>query len=436
MAEPVDIILLTYNRPALLGAMVDSLERNTLWPHRLTIVDNASGPETRSWLRANAGRFERIVWNPSNEHLAGFQRGIAATAGELLVLSDADLAVHEPQDGACWLTRLVGLLERHPDFGLIGVRLDSVTEARNARLETAPLIDGEILEAASGVWLNLLRRSALAVPYMSDGITAHAIRRAGLRVGVAANVYATHLGDGDPQRHPDYLARKQAAGGWRTTYPDYPELALAAPPPTLEAIALAAPVLAALDAAGVAPAETVELASEPLLGAVEPEIATVAAPAGMVRALAVLEPGRPLDPVFAGAAETVVVLASAGVPAAPEGWQLVAETPGPHRAVLALAGVASGRRWRRMLLYSASEHRDNWLAVFRAGCFGEDPARRVYTYRRDVPLEADRPPAAVAARSASEAPRLAVRRRRIGSLATKLRRLLRAEWALLRGRGR
>jgi hypothetical protein len=428
VAEPVDIILLSYNRTDYLAAMVDALEQRTRWPHRLTIVDNASGPRTREWLRANADRFERVIWNGSNEHLAGFRHGIEATGGEFYVLSDADLVVAEPDGDECWLTRLVALAARHPDFGLIGVRLDSISAARNSHLAAAPVIDGELIETATGVWLNLIRRAALRIPYMSDGIASHAIRRSGYRVGVAASVYATHLGDQDPERHPDYLARKQAASGWRTTYPAYPELERSAPPPTLEALALAAPVLAALEAHGVAPSEAAELAERPILGAVVADLTS-----GAPRAVAVLERRSPA-PAFAAAAELVVVLAPADAPPPPAGWRLVGEEPGPHRVMLALARIASAPRWRRRLLYSTAEHRERWLAVFRAACFGDDPALRVYIYAREQPAAG----AALTSPAVSRPhnPRVNVAGRRLGALITKLRRLAKAEWALLRGRGR
>lgn len=441
MAEPVDIILLSYNRLDFLAEMIEKLEQRTVWPHRVTIVDNASGPATRQWLRDNAQRFHQIIWNERNEHLGGFQRGIAATSGELFVLSDADLVVSVPEGAACWLTRLVELAERHPDFGLLGVRLDSVSAARNAHVETARVVDREILETATGVWLNLIRRAALSVRYMSDGIASHAIRRAGYRVGVAAQVYATHLGDQDPQRHPDYLARKQASSGWRTTYPDYPELARSASPPTLHALALAAPVLASLEHRGIAPADTVELcAPHPTLAAVAPEVIAVTPatpiPSG-ARAIAVLAPEQPelLERAFATAAELVFVLATSAVPPTPAGWRFAAEHAGPDRVMLALADLGSRPRWRQRLLYSTSEHREQWLGVFRAACFGDDPAYRLYVYERVSPLPTRAlEPRASAAGPANPAP--AARGRRIGALATKLRRLVVAEWELLRGRGR
>jgi hypothetical protein len=446
VAEPVDIILLSYNRLDYLVEMVASLEQHTQWPHRLTIVDNASGPATRQWLRDNAARFHQIVWNERNEHLAGFQRGIEATSSELFVLSDADLVVSEPTAKGCWLTQLVALASRHSDFALLGVRLDSVSEARNAQLEGAPTIDGEVLETSTGVWLNLIRRSALRVPYMSDGITCHALRRAGHRVGIAAEIRATHLGDADPLRHPDYLARKQASSGWRTTYPEYPELLDSAPPPTMLEVAFAAPVLAALERHCISHAETAELrAPGAILVAVAPAITAWNAgeltPAA-ARAIALLLPSDEaqtddrLAEAFALAGEWVVLLSSPATPPAATGWSLVSEQPGPHPALCRFATLAGRPRWQRLLLYSTSEHRGEWLAVFRAGCFGEDLPLRVYVFHRDTPLPplphtplqpppgTPRPPRAV--------PR--IRRRRLGALATKTRRLIAAEWHLARSR--
>jgi hypothetical protein len=464
LPDPVDIVLLAYNRVDYLGEMVDSLEAHTRWPYRLTIVDNVSGPETRNWLRANRERFHQIVWNQRNEHLAGYQRGIARTTSPLFVVSDADVLPHPPTAEGCWLTRLVQLAERHRDFGLIGARLDSVTAARDIRPDQRRLIDGELLEAGTGVWLNLIRRCALRIPYMSDGITSYAIRRSGYRVGVAPQVLATHLGDQDAIRYPDYLARKQAASGLGTTYPEYTELSEASRPPLLRELALAAPVLAALAAHGVDPGDTVEISREPWppLNAVEPRVQCAvkghkraaaqfvygAAPPlspGAARALAVLCPERRDDELLrealAVAAEFVFLLS----PSAPDddlaGFSLLEERSGPVAAIERLAGVASSRRWKRSLSYSTLERRREWLATMQAACF-DGPARvRVYVLRRDPPRPAaesrwldagDRPPGAQPATPPHWRP--PVRRARAGPLLTKAARLLIAEWHLWRSR--
>ena len=433
MSEPVDVVVLAYNRLDYLVEMIDALEERTRWPYRLTVVDNVSGPQTRQWLRQNRGRFERVIFNQRNEHLAGHARGIDATSSELFVLSDADLVPHQPDGETCWLTQLVALAERHSDFGLIGARLDSVSEARNEHLEHAPLIDGEILETSTGVWLNLMRRSALRVPYMSDGITCYALRRAGYRVGIAASVFVTHLGDLDPQRHPDYLARKVAASGWGVTYPEYPELAEGAPVPTLLALALAAPVLAAADGAGVARADIVELAGgegTPLSDA-DPNVRLASSVgAGAARAIAVVAPTpQTLEAALVGAADLVLVSAGTDAPAEPAGWRLESELATVTPALERFARRALGKRMRAVLGHTTVEHRAQWLAAFSAASFGDEGSRRVYVLRRENPLDAT----GVITPAPREAPaRRLPRRRVVGPLATKAHRLIRAEWHLRR----
>jgi Glycosyl transferase family 2 len=461
LAEPVDIILLAYNRVDYLSEMVDALERETRWPYRLTIVDNVSGPETRNWLRAHRDRFAQIIFNQHNEHLAGYQRGIAETSSDMFVVSDADVLPHPPIAEGCWLTRLVALADRHPDFGLISTRLDSISAARDIRADEKRMIDDELIETSTGVWLNLIRRRALRIPYMSDGITSYAIRRSGFRVGVATDVLATHLGDQDPERHPDYLARKQAASGLGTVYPDYPELAQASRPPTLRELGLAAPLLAALKSHGVEASETVELSRElwPPLGAVEPQVdgcvrglpiaaarwtyvKTPPLRPGGARAVALVCRGE-LDSQLLGdacatAGEFIFLLSPSAPPEELEGWTLLEEQPGLATAIERLADVGSSRRWQRQLFFSTSEQRRHWLAMMRAGCFDGPSRLRVYVLRRNdvVPADACRWRDSTVGASRPIAPlwRAPVTRARVGPVLTKASRLVRAEWYLWRTR--
>ena len=456
MPEPIDIILLAHNRMDYLRRMVDALEANTVWPYRLTIVDNVSGPETRQWLRDNEVRFHQIVWNRRNEHLAGHQRGIEATESELFVVSDADLLPHPPTADGCWLTRLVGLADRHRDFGLIASRIDS-DSIRTSPFEGKLRVDGEIIETETGVWLNLMRRGALRVPYMSDGITCYAIKRAGYRVGVAQDVFCTHLGDEDVGRHPDYLARKQAATALGVVYPDYPEVHNIPRPPSLDELSLAVPVLDALAAHGVAPADAVELSDRawPPTASVEPAVQSAAAVGGATAATWRFAGAPPLaaggaravvlamadhderlfEAAQALAAEWVVALTPEPVPRLAEGWRVVEERPGVHPVLRRLARIGGRRRWRRALGYSTSQHGAQWRAVMRAGAFGDD-ALRLYVLRREPALPAaERWMADTPGASSGEAPSwnpLLRRSNRTAALVTKALRLARAEWHLRR----
>lgn len=461
MADPVDIILLAYNRVEYLSEMVDALEQRTLWPYRLTIVDNVSGPETRNWLRANRNRFHQLIFNDRNEHLAGYQRGIARTDSALFVVSDADVLPHPATDEGCWLTRLIGLAERHPDFGLISTRLDSVTAARDIEAARKQLIDDELIETSTGVWLNLIRREALRIPYMSDGITSYSIRRSGYRVGVAAAVLATHLGDQDPERYPDYLARKQAASGLGTVYPEYPELAQAARPPRLSELMHAAPLLAAMREHAIEPGDTVELsrAEWPPLAAAEPGVescvrgqhptaarwtytaAPPLAPGGATAVAVSCPDGIDHDLVqdaLSVAGEWVLILGSGEVPPEPDGWTIVDERPGPAEAFERLAETASSDRWRRVIGYSTLEHRRQWLEALEAACFDGPCRARVYVLRRQEPLPrtSDRWRDELGQTPALPRWSAPVRRARVGPLLTKASRLARAEWCLARQRRR
>ncbi len=88
---------------------------------------------------------------------------------------------------------------------------------------------------------------------------------------------------------------------------------------------------------------------------------------------------------------------------------------------------SQGRRIRALLGHTTVEHRAQWLAVFAAARFGDDQSRRVYVLRRERPLE--RSGAITAAPRGAPAHRLP-RRRVDGPLATKVNRLIRAEWHL------
>lgn len=457
LPEPVDIILLSYNRLDYLERMVDALERNTVYPHRITIVDNVSDGPTRQWLRDNSERFHQVVFNRRNEHLAAHEHGIRATTSPLFVVSDADLLPYAPTAEGCWLTRLVGLAERHPGFGLIACRIDSES-IRTEGFADAELVDGELIEAPTGVWLNLMRREALRVPYMSDGITCYALGRAGYRVGIASDVFATHLGDDDAALHPEYLARKQAATRLGTVYPEYPELLAIPRPPTLEELAWATPVLAALEANGIAPEDAVELSRRPWppVAAVEPAIESAVATTGPAAAtwryagepplhaggaLGVLLALPEHDPellahALARAGEWVVMLTPEPTPVLAPGWRIVDERPGAQQVLQRFAQLASGKRWRGTVGYSTLENRREWEAVFRAGSFGSAPLR-LYVLRRDPALTLAETRWDTASAQPGDPPpwKPPLRRsNRAAALVTKAHRLLRAEWHLKRSR--
>src|SRR6201999_1040853 len=101
MDQVLDLILLTHNRLAHLVATVDALEERTRSPYRLTIVDNASGPEVRNWLAANRARFHGLVLLAENEFLPALNHAIPETTSDPFIVTDPDLIVPEPDGDRC-----------------------------------------------------------------------------------------------------------------------------------------------------------------------------------------------------------------------------------------------------------------------------------------------------------------------------------------------
>jgi hypothetical protein len=395
--------MLSFNRLDYLAATVDALEARTPEPYRLTIVDNASGADVRNWLWEHRGRFHQLILRPSNEHLPAFQHGIAATTSDPFILAEPDLIV--PDLEPSWLSRMLALMDRHPDFGLIGMGLDPVN--RPAVLgpeQTEPRVADDLLEGNVGIWFQTIRRDALLVDYRLDAEACDAIRMAGFRVGWTPALRAHHLGWDDYKLHPGHLASKSPRT--HAAYPHYREIELIGRPPSLTELAHAAPVLAATRAAGVPDASVLELTwTGPAVGAAAPASVCVEMPEsgslplddGAAGAVALVDPPageapRLLGDAFRVAASTVVALGDlptfggrAAGELAPDGWS-AREAPGPADVPLALARAADADpRLEDKLGYHALEQREHWLALFAAGAFGAG-SRRLWIWTRESPL--------------------------------------------------
>ncbi len=399
MAPTTDIVMLTHNRLAHLEATLDALEARTRAPYRLTIVDNASGPEVRNWLAANRHRFHQLILRPTNEFLDALNHGIAATASDPFMVTDPDLIV--PDLEPCWLTRMRDTLARHPDFGLLGIGLDQsnlpqVQEPES--IDPSEIVDGEIVARPVGSVFTLIRRDALHAPYVTDWETCQSVARAGYRYGWALGVRAYHLGWDDFKLYPSHLASKLKHG-------EYREVNLIERAPTLPELALAGPVIAETRRAGIPEASVLELTwRAPAVAASLPAALAVAAPG----------PGPlPLDAAAAGAVVLVdpppeqalelvrdacrvaarMVVAVAPLEAfgsrtagelAPDGWS-GREAPGPGDVPLALADIAAAdRAIGEQLGVRTLDDREHWLALFAAGAFGEG-RRRLWIWEPHEP---------------------------------------------------
>jgi hypothetical protein len=411
MTGPIDIVMLTYNRLDHLVATVDALEARTREPYRLTIVDNASGADVRSWLAANRHRFHQIIPRATNEHLPAFQHGIESTTSDPYILCEPDLIAPE-LEGRCWLGRMLDLMDEHPDFGIIGMGLEPGNRPSVLGpevIEPADRVGEHLVQGNLGMWFQMVRRGALRVRYELDAQACDAVRAAGFLVGWTDTMRAYHLGWDDYKLHPGHLASKSPK--LNKAYPHYREIELIERPPTLTELANAGPVLALTRDAGIPDASVLELAwSAPAVAAAVTPAIGVEAPdslplaEGSAGAVVLMDPpaetaSEALAEAFRISAHTVVALAplsafGGSLPAdlAPAGWT-GDETAGPADVPLALAAAADADpALADRLGYRTLEEREHWLALFAAGAFG-DGNRRLFVWRRDEPLEI--PPAVV-----------------------------------------
>jgi hypothetical protein len=404
---PIDIIMLTHNRLDHLVATVDALEANTPEPYRLTIVDNASGPELRNWLAENRHRFERLILRPTNEHVPAFTHGINATTSDPFVVTDPDVVLPELEPS--WMSHMIDLLERHPDFGLLAVGCDPsnrppppIFEAEV--IDPATLVDGEIVETGVGTIFQFIRRDALVTDYRSDAAACTAVKRAGYRAGWSPDIRGLHLGWDDFRLHPGHLLSKREGG---IGYPEsYGEVGLIARPATLEELALAAPVLAETRRRGIPEAAVLELAWEaPAVGAAAPESIAVVAPAadplpfdaGAAGAVVLQRPPaeqaealvheacRVASRLVVAVAPLATFDARVAAELAPKGWT-GHETRGIGDLPLALARAAQAdESLTKRLEGSVADDRERWLELFAAGAFGEGELR-LWVWERDEPV--------------------------------------------------
>lgn len=117
----VDVCVLSYNRIRFTQTCLEELARRTKHPHRIILVDNGSTDGTAEWLMETFGRSDLVDTlhrNPSNWGVhGGWNLALEYVRSDLLVCVDNDII---PQPG--WLTLLVDLMDRYPDYGAICLR--------------------------------------------------------------------------------------------------------------------------------------------------------------------------------------------------------------------------------------------------------------------------------------------------------------------------
>ena len=132
--EPIDIIMVTYNRLHLLKRAVKEIYKRTKYPHRLWVVDNLSTDGSRRWLKtAKAqGYIYEHIFNTENKGLAsGLTSGFKYIESRKGGISEYVVTCHDDNIPGlyepCWLERLLHLFKKYePDYGAMSLRCDRV----------------------------------------------------------------------------------------------------------------------------------------------------------------------------------------------------------------------------------------------------------------------------------------------------------------------
>jgi GT2 family glycosyltransferase len=209
--DPIDIVILTYNRLKYLQQTVDALFERTTYPFRLTIVDNNSEPDVRGYLEKNRELFHHLILNDKNEYVPAFHLGIKTTTSEIFIATEPDIIVTELSP--CWLTQYMEIFQDNPKLGLLGIRLDpsdrtSVTPAWSGGTDAAPVYNKRVLLGNVGVWMMAIRRVAYSGNFPSECSVCEGVRKKGYVAGYTRDIYARHIGWYEYRDYPEYLLKK------------------------------------------------------------------------------------------------------------------------------------------------------------------------------------------------------------------------------------
>ena len=142
ITKPIDVILLTCNRKALSKKTIEELHNRTTTPIRLTVLDNDSYDGTKEMLQEldKEGKiYKLLLWGKDKA-----TRNLAKTYTEcfkyveseyFLMMQDDVVVPHLEPDV---IEQLIDLMEKYPDHGGIGCRIQRISNVKWLDKELTP----------------------------------------------------------------------------------------------------------------------------------------------------------------------------------------------------------------------------------------------------------------------------------------------------------
>jgi len=119
----VNITVVTHNRLAFTRRCIASLNRNTFFPHTITVVDNGSSDGTQEFLRGmhDKGFIHNLILHEENKGVAiAANDGWEAEDSDYYMKLDNDIVIEKPG----WLTAMAELVDRVPKIGAVGYNFE------------------------------------------------------------------------------------------------------------------------------------------------------------------------------------------------------------------------------------------------------------------------------------------------------------------------
>jgi GT2 family glycosyltransferase len=222
------IVIPTLGRD-ILRRSLEAIERGTVWPAQVIVVDQGRRPETEALLAEVRLRSFDTVWVPSDQRgrAAGINRGFERATTRFVAVTDDDCLVH-----AAWVERLGSRLRQDPGAIVTGgveagdeQTVLFVLTDREARVQRRPAlrydrliganmaIEKAVMERLGGLDEDTCVRTA------EDGEFAYRALRAGVPIVYDPDITVTHVGWRDERERMDqYRSYSRSQGGFYGKY--------------------------------------------------------------------------------------------------------------------------------------------------------------------------------------------------------------------------
>ena len=125
-----DIVIPVWNQKDDTGECVESIEKNTNYPHRIIVVDNASDSETKTYLESLKSDKFIVIRNEENlGFIKAVNQGISKSEGNFVCILNNDTIVNTG-----WLGELVKIAEKNPTVGIVNPSSNTFGQPRHEGL--------------------------------------------------------------------------------------------------------------------------------------------------------------------------------------------------------------------------------------------------------------------------------------------------------------